>query len=326
GNIGSAILTGCATVLFAISLIGNVLFAGFIVLGYFASQSIDPVDLQIIETTVYEGGRSKIAVIPIEGVITGETAADVRAFLNRARDDASIDAIVLSIDSPGGGVTPSDEIYADVLQYKADTGDYVVAQMNGVAASGGYYVACAADEIIAQRTTLTGSIGVLFQRYDLTGLSDKIGIADGSIVSTGATYKTTGDPFTKLSPDERDYLTSVIDDSFATFKSVVTKARQPALTSAGSTIDDVANGKIFSADQAEKLGLIDAQGYRADAYAAAEIGAGISNATVIRYDMPISPFEGLLGVEAPVGVNLDIGAELIDELSTPRLLYLWRGK
>ncbi|MEM8874557.1 MAG: signal peptide peptidase SppA [Planctomycetota bacterium] len=329
GNIGSAILTSCATVLFAVSLFGNVLFLGFILLGYFASKSIDPVDLQIIQTTAYEGGRSKIAVIPIEGIITNDKANDVRAFLNRARQDPNVKAIVLSIDSPGGGVTPSDEIYADILQYKADTGDYVVAHLNGLAASGGYYVACAADEIVAQRTTLTGSIGVLLQRYDLTGLSDKVGIADGSIVSTGAAYKTTGDPFSQLTTDEREYLTSVIDDSFTTFKTVVTAARQPAMNSAGASIDEVANGKIFSSDQAQKLGLIDVQGYRADAYARAEAGAGINNATVIRYDMPVSPFEGLLGVDAPIGgkagLNIELGGDLIDELTTPRLLYLWRG-
>jgi protease-4 len=218
-------------------------------------------------------------------------------------------------------------MYHHVLQFKQKHNVPVIAQFDGIAASGGYYVACAADEIVAQRTNLSGSIGVLLQRFDLSELGDKVGIADGSIVSSGSRFKTVGDPFTELTEEQREYLTSVIDDSLETFKTVVVKARQSAFDSADVTVDDVATGKIFSSQQALELGLIDAVGYPTDAYAAAETRAGLAaGATVVRFERTPTFFEALGAAEGGIAPGVQVDADLIHDMMTPRLMYLWRGE
>ena len=335
GGGGSSLLTAVAAGIFIVSLLANVVLVLIVViLAATAASSAAGGAALLQRTVVRDGGGATVAVVPVEGIIDGLAAEIFADALERAAGESNLAALVLSIDSPGGGVTPSDEMYQAVLQFKADHPTTpVIAQLNGLAASGGYYVACAADDVVAQRTTLTGSIGVLLSRYDLTGLGEKIGVADGSIVSTGAPFKTVGDPFTELTDEQADYLRGVIDDSFETFKAVVQKARGPALAKAGTTVDAVANGKIFSSRQALALGLIDQEGYPGDAYALAEARAGVTGATIVRYDRPPTVFEALGvkspgggGAAAPAGVGVSVDADLIHGLTTPRLMYLWRGR
>ena len=329
GLIGWSFLTALATILFGLSLAANVvLLLLVLILGAVAGGGADAAG-GVLTRTVVEGGDDKIAVVPVEGIIEPIMAGQVIAAIEKAAEDDAVVAVVLSIDSPGGGVTPSDEIHHAVERLKADTGKPVVALLNSLAASGGYYAACGAQEIIAQPTTLTGSIGVLLSRWDLTGFGEKYGIADGSIVSTGSDFKTAGDFFTELEPDQRAYLVAVIDDSFDSFKRVVLAARKSEMDANEVTIDEVANGKIFSTRQALALGLIDAQGYAKDAHAAAARLAGVTNPTVIRYDRPPTALEALGvdgGAAGTPAAGLALDAATLDALMTPRLQYLWKGR
>jgi protease-4 len=208
----------------------------------------------------------------------------------------------------------------------------VVVAQSGLAASGGYYVSCAGDYIIAQPSTLTGNIGVLLPQYNVSQLFDKWGIKETTITSTGATYKNAGSMFQPEKAEDRAYLQDIADKAFAQFKDVVAKGRQGKLK---KPLADVANGKIYTAADAQALGLIDQIGYAQDAYEYAAKKAGLSKPTVVKYHDPPSFFDAFTSrsnVGAPQGnagnltingVNIDAGA--IRELTTPRLLYLWRG-
>jgi protease-4 len=211
--------------------------------------------------------------------------------------------------------------------------------MGGLATSGGYYVSANADQIFAERTTLTGNIGVLMERFNYTELGRKVGVADATIVSDGADYKTVGSPFQPETPEARAYLTSLANGMFATFKDVVKQGRGPQLAAMKQTLDGVCNGKVYTADEAIKLGLVDQTGYLDDAVAFAAQRAGVKSPTVVRYERPLT-FASLLGAKSPVGgaakaeavvvefagAKLAVSREALYELSTPRPLMLWTGR
>ena len=168
----------------------------------------------LVEETLDGDGGDKILLVEISGVIddgrrqesifgsdAAATVFDVRAVLDEARDDDDIRAVLLRIDSPGGRATASDLIHEEITRFKQERSVPVFAQLMGVAASGGYYVAVAADEIVAHPTTITGSIGVIFQGFNAAGLIDKIGVEDQTIVS--GERKDAGSPLRRMSADER---------------------------------------------------------------------------------------------------------------------------
>ncbi|MBI39462.1 MAG: signal peptide peptidase SppA [Leptospiraceae bacterium] len=213
-------------------------------------------------------GSEKILIIPIEGVITDEETAGffgpseesmvakVVSHLNRARDDISIRAIILKINSPGGGVTASDIIYKEIHKFKQERNIPVVAVFMDVAASGGYYVAMAADRVYAHPTTITGSIGVIFGLLNVKEGLDKIGIKDYSI--TSGDNKAIGSPTKEMTEEQRQILQSIINDMYDRFVTVVDKGR-PDLRR--DTILKLADGRIYTANQAKKNGLVDDIGY-----------------------------------------------------------------
>lgn len=279
------------------------------------------------EQVIRSGSRdNRIAVVALKGVIMGESRDQLFGLLDRVERDKSIKALVLEIDSPGGGVTESDEIYARLLRLKSEKNIPVVVSMRSLAASGGYYIACAADEIYAQRTTLTGSIGVLFSRFDLSGI-EKYGIRDGTIVSDGATFKDAGSAMRPMKPEETAYFKGILNNAFDTFKDVITTGRGQRLA---KPIDQIANGKIYPASEALALGLIDDIGYLSDAISAAQNKAGLSDPQVVRFDREPTFLE-VLGMGAQVnpseaGFDVKIDQELIHELTTPRMMYLWPAR
>ncbi len=199
----------------------------------------------------------RVAVIRVEGVIAD--AREVIDQLHRYRDLQSVKAVVLRINSPGGAVAPSQEIYQEVLKFRRETRKPVVASMGSVAASGGYYIASAADRIIANPGSITGSIGVILQIPNLAGLFQKVGIKT-TVIKAGEN-KDLGSITRDLTETERRILQAVMDDVHGQFIEAVATGRRLDR----SRVEPLADGRIFSGRQALGLGLVDELGDLPDA-------------------------------------------------------------
>jgi protease-4 len=322
-----AIFMTLATTIFGLSLAANVyllLFSGLMAGGTSGRQ-----------TTIIDGDpMQRVAVIPVSGIIMNDASQQFARFMKMAEADNNVKAVVLEIDSPGGTVTASDEMHHRIMEFKkARPGVQVIASMGSLAASGGYYIACAADHVYAQPTTMTGNIGVLFPRYNVSRLADKWGIEETTLHSTGADYKNAGSMFKPDNPKETKYFQDIIDKSFTQFKTVVKNGRGPKLT---KSLDEIANGQIYLGPDALSLGLIDTLGYLDDACAFAAKTAGLKKMQVVRYHNPPSLFEafasgksnvGAIGANANTsGVNVQLDPQKLQEMLTPRMMYLWRGE
>jgi protease IV len=329
GGFGKTLLLILVILLLGVSVLVNVLLVGSEAIGGGGST---------IRETVSEGTQpEKIAVVPIVGIIDTNMARQVEEFLQQAERDAQVKAVIVEIDSPGGTVTASDEIYARLLRFKQDKKVPVVISMGSLATSGGYYAACAGDHLFAQQTTLTGNIGVLMPRFNFSKLMEKYGVEERTIVSEGATYKNAGSTFAPESPAETKYLQGIADSMFTRFKDVVIAGRGAKLKTLGLKIEQVADGRAFTAAEAKAKGLIDDVGYLADAIAHAQKAAGLSDPHVFRYNRPPSLFD-VFGARSGVspgsrnqgvtvnGININVDRKLLDELAAPRVLYLWRGE
>jgi len=192
---------------------------------------------------------NRIALIKIEGVIldSSETIDELRQY----RDSSGIRAIILRIDSPGGGVVPSQEIYEEVKRIRDEGSKKVVVSMGTVAASGGYYIASASNRIVANAGTLTGSIGVIMELANVEGLFKKIGVE--SMVIKSGRNKDIGSPFRKMQPEERAFLQRLMDDVHDQFIQAVAEGRgMPE-----EKIRKMADGSVFTGRQAKSLGLVD---------------------------------------------------------------------
>lgn len=323
------LLTTFTTILLVASLITNiVLLASSSGLGLSSGK-------HYITQTLVEGDASqKIAVVPVSGVIMQSTAERFDHVLTALEGDKTIKALILEIETPGGAVTPSDEMYARVMRFRASNpGVRVIASMGNLATSGGYYVACSAEHIFAQKTTLTGNIGVLMPRMNLSKLSKAYGVEEVTITAPNTGFKNAGSMFSPVKEEETLYLQGLIDDMFANFKKVVVAGRGKRLT---KPIDQIANGKVYTEKEALQLGLVDQEGYLVDAVQFA--ATGLSNKHVVRYaPRPPSLVELLGGAEGKAnlstvgnvtinGINLNIDSSLFDELGRPRAMYLWRGQ
>lgn len=212
-------------------------------------------------------GEDRIGLIRVEGVILD--AKDTVADLKRFGDSSSIKAIVLRIDSPGGGVVPSQEIHDAVQRVRTKQNKTVVASMGTVAASGGYYIAAAADRIIANPGTLTGSIGVIMELVNLEGLLKKVGV-EGVVIKSGH-YKDIGSPFRKMGADDRRILQSVMDDVHNQFIEAVAEGRSLDI----AAVRTLADGRIFTGRQAVDVKLVDELGDLDDAVRIAADMVGI---------------------------------------------------
>ncbi|MFH0931438.1 MAG: signal peptide peptidase SppA [Candidatus Zixiibacteriota bacterium] len=208
------------------------------------------------EGTYFYSFGKKVAIIEIYGTINNSN--EVIRQLKKYAKDSSIPALVLDIDSPGGGVVPSQEIHEEVLKFKED-GKKVVASLRGLGASGGYYVACAADTIVANPGTLTGSIGVIFEFPVIQELFKKIGLRF-EVVKRGE-LKEVGTWNRPMTKEERDLLQSVIDDTYDQFVKAVVEGRGLEQ----EKVLELADGRVFTGRQAKDLGLIDELGNLEDA-------------------------------------------------------------
>jgi protease-4 len=205
----------------------------------------------------------RLGLVEIEGVILDSKRTVEQ--LERFEDDASITAVILRIDSPGGGVAASQEIYEAAKRVR-ERGKFVVASMGSVAASGGYYIACAADTIMANPGTTTGSIGVIMEMMNATELLNKIGVRF-DVIKSGR-YKDSGSPFRPMTEEDRKYFQRYVDDAYEQFVGVVASERELEK----SEVLKLADGRVFTGQQALEMGLIDLTGTYQEALAlAAEV-------------------------------------------------------
>lgn len=285
------------------------------------------------ETVLQGKGDDKIVLIDISRTISADedegalglrrresTVSRVAQILAQAGDDEDVKALVLRINSPGGTVGASDIIYHQIRQFAAKKRVPVVAQFLDIGASGAYYVALSADEIVAQPTSVTGSIGVILFGLNVEGLLDKIGVKDQTIKS--GSNKDLGSPLRPLKPEERAILQNILDSMHTRFIDLV-RERRPNL--AASNVPTATDGRIFTADQALALGLVDRIGYLDDAITAAREKAGLAEATVVVYSRPSEFSENIYssaGMAPQVNLlNMDFGGLLHDEA---QFMYLWR--
>jgi protease-4 len=241
------------------------------------------------EQTVVSGktwGAPKVAIIEVEGMLMNAKSGGmlqpgenkVSRFtqeLELAAKDPAVKAVVLRVNSPGGTVTASDIMYEQVLRFKARTKKPVVAALQDVAASGAYYVSCAADRIVAHPTSVVGSIGVIFNTINVVGTMEKIGVKSEAIKS--GPMKDMGSPFKELDPKARDLMQQMVNEYYGRFVGVVTSHRKLA----DRTI--TTDGRVFSGEQGVKMGLVDRTGLVEDAVEEAKSLAGVSDAAVIVY-------------------------------------------
>jgi protease-4 len=210
-------------------------------------------------------GEDRVGLIRVEGVILDSqwTVGELKKF----GDNPSVKAIVLRIDSPGGGVVPSQEIYDEVKRVRNKHNKAVVASMGNVAASGGYYIAAATDRILANPGTLTGSIGVVMETANIEGLLSKLGV-EGVVVKSGR-FKDVGSPLRKMSDEERAVLQAVMNDVHSQFIQAVAEGRSMEV----ADVTPLADGRIFTGRQAKEAKLVDELGTLEDAIRlAADLG------------------------------------------------------
>jgi len=283
------------------------------------------------ETVVYGSKGPKLLMLEIQGAIRDEpeplllgfsreaTTARVREVLDRARRSSKIKGVLLRIDSPGGTATASEIVYEEILRFKRETGLPVVAQLMGTAASGGYYVAMAADEVRAHPTSVTGSIGVIFIGANFVGLMDKLGIENQTL--TAGVHKDAGLPLRRMSAEERAHLQSILDDLHARFQSVVVEGR-PGLSP--EQVAELSDGSVYSAQQALANGLVDDLGTLQEAIESLEERAGISQSRVVSYHRRREFRRNIYtesGVPQPT-LKVDFG-ELVNPVSPPGFHFLW---
>jgi protease-4 len=234
----------------------SVLYLATLISGGKGSQALSPLP-----------GMEKIALVKIEGMLI--TADNIVDEINSYADDSSVRAILIRIDSPGGGVVASQEIFNAVLNARKQGKKKVVISMGSVAASGGYYIAAAGDRIVANPGTLTGSIGVKMEFANLEKLLEKIGVR-GMVIKAGE-YKDMGSPFREMTDHEKMLLQWVIDDVHSQFIEAVAKGRNLP----EADVKAIADGRIFTGRQALQLKLVDQLGDLEDSINVAAELAGI---------------------------------------------------
>ena len=242
---------------------------------------------------------------------------DMRIALEQARNDEHVRAVVLEIDSPGGEVTASDVIYNAVVKTRAKKP--VVVYMDSVAASGGYYVACGGKFVMANETSITGSIGVIIQTLNYEQLFNKLGLA--SIVFKSGKFKDMLNGARPITPEERDYVQSFVMGTYDKFLGIVAKERN---LSADMLRNTVADGRILSGKDARDQKLIDDLGQIEDAFEKAKELGQARDATVVKYGPPFafSRFFRALGKGGDTKIELTLPKQLVPQLDSGRAYFL----
>ena len=294
------------------------------------SDASDP----LRESTLQGTEKGKVLVVPLRGVISTRPeegtmrtmpsmVQEVVSQLRMAEKDKEIKCLLLTVDSPGGTATASDVLYNEILAYKERTKVKIVVSMMDIAASGGYYVSLPADVIFAHPTTITGSIGVVFMRPNVTGLIDKIGFTMD--VNKSGKNKDMGSPFRRPTAEEIQMLQELTDGLADRFLTLVAKHR--GLEEA--TLSTVSTARVYLPDEAKALGLIDKIGYLDEAIAEAiEISGLPEKAKVVAYRRTVFPNDNLynpLTTRSRIQARplLDLGIQNTATHLSPGFYYVW---
>lgn len=277
------------------------------------------------EATYKSGSGSNLALLKVEGIIVENTSEfarqggyNHRVFLDQLqtafeRDD--IKGIVLFIDSPGGGVFESDEIYNKIVELKKMYDKPLLVSMGKITASGGYYISAPADKIYSNRNTLTGSIGVIMSSYNFSELANNLGIYE-QVYKSGK-HKDIMSPMRKTTPEENAIMQGIIDESFNFFVDVVASGRNLDR----EKVLEIADGRIYTGTQAQKIGLVDELGDLDDAIEGAATLAEIENPNVLIFNtIGPSKLEKLLNIRSSFP---DIQG-IKEKFQTPSLMYICR--
>jgi protease-4 len=307
-----------------ILVIGAIL-CGLFVISLFAIMAV------ITDGGGFSAGGDRIAMIPVEGVIDDGMAKTVNRHLKQYGDDSRVKAIILRIDSPGGGVSASQEIYREVKRVREDKKKKVVVSMASVAASGGYYIACPADKIFANPGTVTGSIGVIAEWLNYKGLAEWAKVKP--VVFKSGEFKDTGSPTRELTEAEKKYFQGMIDELYNQFVSAVTEGREgkgdadAKLTR--ERVVKLADGRVYTGETAKKNGLVDEIGNYEDVVKAtaklAQIKGEPQVVTPPKQKEGFSLLDLLLGATKITGVSpSQLPNQLMDIDSSVKFKYQWK--
>lgn len=318
-----------------VMVLGGIGLFGLMVVGFFSAvaagikegPSLAMRSGHFNESVIREGGSDRVAHIDLEGIISASPERMGTSMVDNFHDlvqaavkDHKVKAIVIRINSPGGEVTASDRLHRIIQE--ADKVKPVIAYLDTIAASGGYYAACGSRRMISHPTTFTGSIGVIMQSVKYRELFDKVGVSM-EVYKSGA-LKDLLSGTRETSPEEKALVNELIQETYTRFLGVVS-------ASSGKSVDELraspmTDGRIFSGSQALAAGMVDQNGFIDDAYDQAMDLAGVSGASVIRY----TPKAGFFDVLAQFGeasasgsrVEIDVSERLLPRLQSGVPLYL----
>ncbi|MCA0986363.1 signal peptide peptidase SppA [Guptibacillus algicola] len=288
---------------------------------------------EFAETVIEEGNSlNKIVVLNVEGVIQDtpqgssilpQAGYNHDVFLKRlehAGEDKSVKGIILRLNTPGGGVVESEEIYNEILELKEKTDKPIYVSMGSMAASAGYYISAPADKIYASPSTITGSIGVIMQSMNYSELAEKVGVKWETIKS--GPYKDIMSPNREMSEEERDILQSMIDNSYDQFVSVISKGRSMD----ENQVRELADGRIYDGRQAKDVDLVDGLGGLEDTIAGMREDIGDKKLKVVQYKQSFG-FNSLFEMTAAklMGPEKDLLGiqQLLSTPPSPKLMYLY---
>lgn len=284
------------------------------------------------ERVLSVGNVEKVLLLEINGVIgSGELPdlsnretvpleAQLKEQLILAEQDPSIRAVVLKINSPGGEVTLTDILHHELSEFRKRSQIPLVASISSVGASGGYYIALAADEIVLHPTGIVGSIGVMMMLFNAEGLLEKIGVQSNFI--TSGELKTIGSPLKKMTPKEKKILQEILDYQYEQFLQIVARGRNLSM----EQVKPLADGRIYSSPQAKENQLVDQIGYLQDAINVAATKAGITNPTIIKYQRGGTYSNNIYAQfpNSPTEVHLlHIDLPSVHQYGSPTFWYLW---
>jgi protease-4 len=284
------------------------------------------------EVQLSGSGDGKVLLLDLSGVISSQDKdglipqpnllATFKEELTKASKDEKVKAVVLRINSPGGTVNASDILYHELKTFKANKKIPVIASMMDVAASGGYYLAMATDAILVHPSTVTGSIGVIMLTVNAKGLLEKVGVEANAI--TSGPRKDMGSPFRTMTAEEKLIFQGVIDSFYDRFLAVVQEGR-PRLSA--DQIKKLADGRIYSGEQAKAAGLVDEVGYLDEAIDLAKKNAGLTEARIVTYrrhgEYQNNIYSRLFGTSSGLSSLASMDLLSIVRGGSPQFMYLW---
>ena len=322
---GKAAIFGCI-VLSVLGVVGVCILVGAVFLFSVASGAFDEMIGEKEEKTVSEkfvsGNRqsgNKVVILTIEGIITNDADGFIAKQIRRAQSDIHVKAVVLRVESPGGTMSGSDFYLHLLKQIKSKRKIPIVVSMGSMAASGGYYVSMVGDEIYAEPSTITGSIGVIASLFNAADLFKMIGVEPNLI--TSGRHKAMGSMTKPMSEEERALWQHLIDDNFSRFKQIIREGRKDFAESP-EELDKLATGQIFTANEAVANKLIDKIGFLDDAIEQAAKRANLDDQDdykVIRYTPKLSALDSLLESRSP---NKLLSTKTLSEITTPKIYLM----